>query len=445
MRYGKKQHKEEVLWLVRFLESWCNRKELELQTFEQLKAMQAGGYSPQAAYLKTMALYHTKGIESGQKLELLEQTESYLQLNRDTTNAKAIGKFKNKELDNCIDDLLKKYENNGELTRKDIPTLTKGSTIYLIISIANELLKIKRDLIDISDLLRMGIELDEPECLNLMGMAFQNSNIDEAENHYLLAIEKGSTSAMYNLALLYHENKHEIELAEKYYLMALENGDIFAMNNLAVLYENEKNDIESAEKYYLIGVENEDSTAAYNLALLYEDKKHDIIAAEKYYLKAIEKGDSPAMNNLALLYMNSGKDPDLIEKYFRLSYNFGNIKSSINLLNFYSDNNRTEDMIKLSVELFSHPELLENSNNVFRIINRILVKKQYHFLLQQFQKPDSQLMKYARPMYYVLAWFMRDELPGEYEKTGAEIKETVDEIIQQIFEGQNKNEVVETE
>ena len=70
MRYGKKQHREEVLWLVRFLESWCNQKELELQASEQIEAMKGEGYSTYAAYFKTLALYHARGISSKKKLHL---------------------------------------------------------------------------------------------------------------------------------------------------------------------------------------------------------------------------------------------------------------------------------------------------------------------------------------------------------------------------------------
>jgi hypothetical protein len=57
---------------------------------------------------------------------------------------------------------------------------------------------------------------------------------------------------------------------------------------------------------------------------------------------------------------------------------------------------------------------------------------QFNFLFNQFKKPELNLMKYARPYWYVLMWFMKDKYPGEYEKVGSEIKETVDEIIMEI-------------
>lgn len=67
----------------------------------------------------------------------------------------------------------------------------------------------------------------------------------------------------------------------------------------------------------------------------------------------------------------------------------------------------------------------------------LLIGGQFHFLYNQFKKPELELMKYARPYWYALMWFMKDEYPGEYEKVGSELKETVDEIIREIEKGRN--------
>jgi len=68
-----------------------------------------------------------------------------------------------------------------------------------------------------------------------LGLAYQNLNkLAEAEKYYLLAIEKGHVSALYNLALLY-DDQGKTEEAEKYYLLAIEKEDISALNNLALL------------------------------------------------------------------------------------------------------------------------------------------------------------------------------------------------------------------
>ena len=504
MRYGKKQHKEEVLWLVRFLESWCNIDEMAEQADGQIKAMRQGNYSPQAAYLKTMALYHAKGIETGRKLELLEQTESYLQQNQHKAHAETIGNTKKIELENCITELLKKYDTNKELTHDDISSLPQNSLIYIVNSICERLLDADRTLIGVTDLLQAGVELDDPNCINLMGIALCDIDFDEAAKYYLQAIDKGNIPSIFNLALLY-DNVNDIKSAKKYYLMAIEKGDVDAMYNTAFLYENEKDvksaekyylmainrghtfamfnlalhyeslkdmklaekyylmavdkgdaeamnslanlykklkNINSAEKYYLMAIDNGHTGAMFNLGLFYKKEKNDVDFAEKYYLMAADHNDKKALNNLALLYAYTkyNKKPEMAEKYFLLSHNLGNLKASVNLVRFYSVNKKTEAMLSLTDDLYSRIAILENPDWTLKIFNLVLSKKQYHFMLQQFQKPDSQLMKYARPLYYVLAWFMKDEMPGEYEKVGPEIKETVDEIIQQIVSKQKENE-----
>lgn len=72
-------------------------------------------------------------------------------------------------------------------------------------------------------------------------------NIEEAEKNYLLAIEKEDITALFNLALLYH-NQGKINKAEEYYLRAIDKGFIKAQYNLAVLYfyrnQNKKKSIE---------------------------------------------------------------------------------------------------------------------------------------------------------------------------------------------------------
>ena len=560
MRYGKKQHKEEVLWLVRFLETWCSKKEIQEQAFEQLRSMEAGRYSPKAAYLKTMALYHAKGIETGQRIGLLEKTEDYLKRYKNVESAETIEKIKLKELDSYADALITKHDENHRLVRKDIVSLSRESAVNVISIIGQKLVNNKKSLDGIKPILQVGMELNDPSSFCLMGIALQKSQPKLAEECYKKSIERGDISALYNLGLFYHR-RQEFDLAEKYYLQGVNEGSVDSMYNLALLYENrqdfdlakeyylmaanaedvkaiynlallyhDKQEIQLAEKYYLIAIDKENIEAMFNLALLYwEDKKTEL--AEKYYLLAIDKGCSPAMYNLALLYSNRGefslaekyylmaidkgmveamyniallyqpKDLDLAEKYylmaidggsdsalfnlaelyrekkafalaekyylmaidkghvnamnnlgsmywdshykfnlaekyFKMAHALKNVEASYNLMIWYASINKTEEMVLLANDFLRHIEILEDSKSIFTTVRLLLIKKQYNFLLQEFQNPESQLMKYARPMYYVLSWFMKDEMPGEYEKTAPEMKETVDEIIQQIVAGQ---------
>jgi TPR repeat protein len=576
MRYGKKQHKEEVLWLVRFLETWCTKKELQLQAEQQMKALKLGSYSRQAAYLKTMALYHVEGIEASQKLQLLEQAETYLKVLREDTSARTIEKVKRVELDKYVNKILKKLEKNTIISVvEDLPNATPESKIYVIYSVVKNIYEVNVPLLKIKDLLEAGVLLGDVLCMAMMGEAYEPSDIQEAKKYYLMAaergdveamhniafiyqyeendlalakkyylsaiekghlgamenistlyyneknfdlaeryclmaVEKGSARAMYNVALIYHEEKYDLESAKRYYLMAIEKGNANAMNNLAIIYENETNTFELVEKYYLLAIErgnidamcnlatfylknnhfnlseeyflmavkNGDLKALYNLAVFYHNKQM-FDEAEKYYLKAIEKGNVEAMYNLALLYENEKKQYDtaekyylmaiekdhvgamnnlaymysnkvvskqqMVEHYFKLAHSKGDSTGAMNLIIYYSKQDEVQEMLRVVFQILNHKEVFDNEDNTFKLLYHILLKKQYYFLLQQFKDPELSLMRYARPFYYVLAWFMRDELPGEYEKVGPEIKETVDEIIQELQKEYDKSEVLETE
>lgn len=72
-------------------------------------------------------------------------------------------------------------------------------------------------------------------------------NLEEAKKHYLLAIEKGNTTASFNLGLLYH-NQGKEKKAEILYLWGIERGETNSLHNLAVLYfKSSKNKYKALE------------------------------------------------------------------------------------------------------------------------------------------------------------------------------------------------------
>ena len=105
---------------------------------------------------------------------------------------------------------------------------------------------------------------EEPENhvnLNLMGIVNKFiGNIDEAIKYYKMAIDKGNTYAIGNLAYVYHKEQEKKDLNEaiKYYKMAIDKGLPDSMNNLGVLYHYElaKQDFDEAIKYYKMAFDN---------------------------------------------------------------------------------------------------------------------------------------------------------------------------------------------
>ncbi len=119
-------------------------------------------------------------------------------------------------------------------------------------------------------------------------------NEKEAEKNYLLAINKGDINSLFNLALLYEDQKKE-KKAEKYYLLAIKKGVINAINNLGFLYQ----------------------------------KQRKFTEAEKYYFQAIDKGHNLALKNLALLYFLENIKKQKALKYISQSNKLGSDSKSL--------------------------------------------------------------------------------------------------------------------
>lgn len=160
---------------------------------------------------------------------------------------------------------------------------------------------------------------------------------EQAEQYYLLAIEKGNLHSMYNLAEYYADIVKDYEKAEQYYLMAIEAGYISAIFNLALHYEYIVKDYEKAEKYYLIAIEAGDIRAMHNLATYYDENLKDYEKAEQYYLMAIEAGNSDSMNSLALYYEYIKKNYDQAVQYFELAISLSNSDAMSNLALYYEN------------------------------------------------------------------------------------------------------------
>ena len=103
-------------------------------------------------------------------------------------------------------------------------------------------------------------------------------------------------------------------------------------------------------------------------------------------------------------------------------------------LEYFEKTNQLAEMLALAEKMLEVQSEMSSRNNIHFILFILLRNGQFHFLYKQFKKPELNLMKYARPYWYVLMWFMKTEYPGEFEKVGSEIKETVDEIIVEIQE-----------
>ena len=76
----------------------------------------------------------------------------------------------------------------------------------------------------------------------------------------------------------------------------------------------------------------------------------------------------------------------------------------------------------------------EDFQDVQFLLRELLMRNQYHFVLNYFNDVEKQyhLKDRLKPLYYATLYFLKDEYPNEYKKAGPELKQTIEEIVEQV-------------
>ena len=226
------------------------------------------------------------------------------------------------------------------------------------------------------------------------------------------AAERGEVSSIYDLGLLYEEEKN-YEEAEKWYKKALGKNYMIPLSRLGNIYEK-KGNYKEAEKWYKKGVQNDNRGAIKSLALLYE-REGNSEESEKLLIKLSEKNDFFGMLSLSEKYHNEKnyeeaekidkklyelgavdrinligkaeeykKNYEEAEKWYLIGANQGNVESMLNLGIFY-------DKIKGGKDKEKAAEWYEKASN--------LNESRAMYLLAQLYQQDFNDMGLAQKWY----------------------------------------------
>jgi tetratricopeptide (TPR) repeat protein len=233
MRYGKKKSREQVRFLVRFLEEWCSKEELAERINKHISLARESALHSKGAYYMCEALAQC-APSSDLQHELIQSTKEYL------------GK--------ASPELAK------SLSSSDRDLVSKA------FSLASE----KKDLAAALRTLQQ-IRRQDDEMLNIYGVFYSvfAGESGKAVEYFRMAVDKGDAAAMHNLAVFYQKERQDPDKAEEYYLMAVDKGDAEAMHNLAIFYQKERRDPDKAEQYYLMAVDKGNTGAMNGLAWFY--------------------------------------------------------------------------------------------------------------------------------------------------------------------------------
>ena len=447
MRHGRKGDKRKVLWLVRFLEEWCDEGELVARAQKHIGFLRAGNYNVKGAYLFTEALASTRALPAKTQDELIKATRGFLNRNKSEFEnylsesdfelfEKAKCFFGEKRYEEALKFFLKmknKYFFFIGFCHNQLKAITKAEK-YFLMAIESAPLLYKNGIKD--NLVVERYILISAESLGLL-YKDEIKDILKAEKYFLMAAEKGDEGSMFELGLLYKDEIKDILKAEKYFLMAAEKGDEGSMLELALLYMDEKKDISKAEKYFLMAAKKGHVDSIYNLALLYKNEIKDILRAEKYYLKAVEKGHVAAMNNLAYLYYYQKQKKVNALNLSEQSYKIENNDAS--RLTFAKNllwNNKIFESTKIAEEFLYDEKYFTQYLEFFsNYLFLLLAKEQYQFLYDYLTGPKAEALNIKdqlKPIWYALMYYMQDQYPNEYLRMGEELEETVKEIIAKV-------------
>lgn len=85
MRYGRKRDRNKVIWLVRFLEAWCDKREIELRIISYIDKVRKGLLDDNTLELYGQAYTFFENIDPETKFLLKESTPDYIASNIDLT------------------------------------------------------------------------------------------------------------------------------------------------------------------------------------------------------------------------------------------------------------------------------------------------------------------------------------------------------------------------
>lgn len=255
---------------------------------------------------------------------------------------------------------------------------------------------------------------------------------EEAIDLYKRAYEKDKKEAGFYIGG-WHEEDGNIKYAEKFYKESAELGNVQAMNNLGLLYMKQKKN-RDAIQWYERAIESGDDLAIFGLGVVYIFE-NELDKADEIYqkLKTLELRNY--MIEFAYTYINCNlidKKEYVMEMVEYVADGSDDEKSQICLatVNLWNDN--IGESLKLILNLLSSSKELDCIDELTTYFKILMAKGQYNSAFKLFSENNTELKDRFRPIYYALIYFMGEEYEVEYRKMGSEIKETVEEIIEEI-------------
>jgi len=306
MRFGKKKDRENIMWLVRFYDTWCDKSELSERVLHHINNLLGGEYDNNAAIDMVNTFLSCENVSALDKYKLLQTTKS-------TLPRELISNLKlsQKEWFETIKDLVKRKKFDQAiiaLEEMGATGLLYHTYIYWIYFNKKEYNKAAESLEWLFN--------EKQDALTAFTLAdmFEGKleNLDKAIFYYEIALEKEYFEAALRLGQIYNFLREDDYKAIKYYKIAIENDITEAIMCLATIYYSQDNFTE-AKRLCLLAIKKGIFSAYGNLSILLK-AEGDIDGAIEALQNAIEKGENYSLIILGNLYLSSTKGNDLKAK-----------------------------------------------------------------------------------------------------------------------------------
>lgn len=306
---------------------------------------------------------------------------------------------------------------------------------------------------------------------------FSNGNIDKAKSLCLLAIEKGIPNAYLNLSVLFQQEgnieeairalKKAIELGiddalvilAELYLSATKGNNDTAKKLLELAVEKQvtdayhalgkyllhtENDTKSAIKILNEGIKHDHGDSAHLLAHYYQES-HDFDKAERLFIKSFDKGKKTALFCLANSAFYDGLEDKKQEILALFESKLAPFHEPLSLIEYckllvWNDKfHESKEQLAMGEEKIS--AILEDEYETYKeeiiaeiteYFIRLIAKKQYQLVSQLFLSEVIDYRQKLKPVYFAFMRYLKEDFPNEYLKAGAEMNETIDEIVTKI-------------
>jgi tetratricopeptide (TPR) repeat protein len=312
MRFGRKHDRNNVVWLVRFFDAWCDETELAKRVREHINDLSQGRYDEEAAVDMGNTFLSCENLSQSMKIQLLEATKSVLG-----------------------DRMYRKLQPSGKLLSSVFESHVQAGNYDLALQSLEEM--------SLRDIERFGL-------LSYLYLSKKDFEKSAEYAKQVLELDSDNAAAALTLGIIHEENLRDIPQAKYYYEQAITAKSMhpYAASRLGDLVYKYENDLDKAREYHTLAIKKGLKRSYLFLGKILRDEQ-EYEEAEMNFQNAESSNVEGIYLELAKLYAEKRENKKAL-KYFQKSIDKNEENSLIDFGNWYRYRNRPQ--YAKAIELF---------------------------------------------------------------------------------------------